>query len=252
MTRGKGYKIDDLIGPSSFPCKFKCGTMLTFNRELKIHQEQWSNIIHSKTRCNYIKAKKRCENKEDDPRVAREYTVLELKEMLDRLPEKTDLIERVYLMIKSRKTAKDAVTLKEIALALYPTRCYIDDNGNKQPTHEAIENTSSAISRLRKSKYRKTVVVFAVFMDEYGQNRYYNMQTEDDYKPVERKQKKLSEGILEGIEVTKETIAMGSEERLKVEQELDIDLFSSNTGKKRRRKGKSDSGDNDINDGDAK
>ena len=238
MTR-RNFKIDDLIGPHAIPCKYDCGTMLTFNREFKCHQEQWSNVIHSKYRCNYIKAKNKTEKEGFNRNVPRLDVVMELREVIDGLDEKTELVQQAYLLLRATGHKEKKPTKKEIALALFPTKFYIDENGNKQPTPESLGSTSSAVSRAKdkKGKYVGLIASAAKWYKEHRQYRYSDIKTKEEFKPVKDKAIKHAAGILESVKVMEQTIERDPIEReyKAREMEKEIRLGATNTNKKKKR-----------------
>lgn len=234
--------------------------MLKFDPEFKIHLEQWSNIIHSRSRCAFIKARKKTKRNGFDPKVPRMDFVMEMREIVDKLPKGTHIVDIMYMLIRSRKKEEYAVTIKELALALHPEKFYVDNNGDKQPTHESIQSAMGALTRLRKV-YAGLIVPFSKLMKQWKQNRYYDFKDRDEFKPVKDRAFKQADGIVRGIEVAEDCFnedPMEREHRAReAEKEIlgkrEKDIHANNNSKKKsdrkKKKGDNDNDDNEKDEG---
>lgn len=248
MTR-RNFKIGDIIGPNSRECKYGCGTMIIFNSEFKFWMEQWSNIPHPRSRCDYIKAKQKTEKNGFDPNVPRMDVVMELREVIDAIEKKKkqdiELTKQMYLLIRSLKDRKRTATIDELALALHPTLCYIDQNGNKQPTRKSVSSAVSALSRTRKGDYIGKIAGYAVLFKESGQYRYYDIKTNEEFKPVKDRVIKQANAAINSVNMMEqETINRDPIDREYEARQMDKEILNGiateddNNGKSNAKKRK--------------
>jgi len=87
----------------------------------------------------------------------------------------------LYIFFKNRRNESEGVTIYEIATGLFPE---LSDNLDK-----AMHLARSVICRLNKAPWNRTVVLAPTH------ERYYNMYTKDQYKPVEARQNKVTSGF---------------------------------------------------------
>jgi len=203
-------------------CGFGCGAKIYRNKELGIYQEEWTDIIHDKRRCWAIKEKQK-RDAIGNNKAPRLEVVEELRDVLLKLTYGIPMHEQVYHLIKSRRTKDDAITIKELAMALNPEKIHISKDGTKEPSSESLDSAREALYRARKWKLNDNIAPFAVrFLN--GQFRYWNMQTKDEFKPVKKRTLKRVEGELETVKRFENMIDLGSKIRRSKEERLDAML----------------------------
>ena len=236
MTRrGKSYgEIANLNTPKIIECGFGCGSRIYKNKELNVWLEEWTDRVHDRLRCEAIQEKKRREEQGDDVKAPRLEIVEELRHTLIKLPVGTEMVKQLYELIKTKKEESEGVTRDELALALYPNNYEIRKDGSKRPRHDAITSVGQLMSKLRKWKLNMAVAPFSKRFRN-GVWYYYNMQTQDDFKPVLVRRNKQRDGIEAGTKKAIEIINSGTDTRSEYEKEMDMYLKQQEEMKKRKK-----------------
>jgi hypothetical protein len=223
------FDLAGLLSRKIIECR-TCNTRLYRNKDFGItfYMEEWTNTIHDKRRCIAIMEQRK--RAKYDPNAPRLEVVEDLRDIIITLPIGTPLPEQVYHVIKSRKDPDESITMKELAMALKPEQVYVDKNGIKQPTRESYSSATGALNRLRRMKENSNIVPFSVkFVD--GQWRIWNIQTEEEFKPVLKRRNKMIEGIELGTKMAQEIIDLGVIKRGKEEKKMDA-LLTAKKDKK--------------------
>lgn len=181
-----GTLKDKLGGHNYFICGYGCGTLIAKDKELKLFIEQFTDRVHTIKRCDEIKARIKEEYKINNGRYCRKYIILELRQIIDEMPQDSKLIDVMIELFKNRTKKEDAVTLKELSMSIFPSRIYKDQTGDNEPLPEAVRETSTILSKMRKHQKNKDITVFAVKFDD-GCYYYYNMPKHEEFKPVKKR-----------------------------------------------------------------
>ena len=153
-------------------------------------------------------------------------------------------IELLYKMLKYRKSRDMGVTIKELALALFPDLFNYDKEGNKEATIEAIRRVSAYLSKLRKWDHNYVVVSYAD-RQEHGLIYYWNQQTEQDIKKAERRIEAEIKSRKDNLEHAKDVVNLSDEQKKKEEKKLDKYIDDQvKTRKAKKKKNGDDNGDN--------
>jgi len=229
----------DFLPPNSYVCKTDCHTILI--NEFRTKKEYVTGVEHDQRRCYQVKEMAKEEKRGPGSKVPRISVVIDLQDTHDLKPGMNP-VEMVYKMLKYRKSWDLGVTLKELALALFPDLHNFDKEGNKEPTVESIRRIGQYLSKLRKWDKNYFVVSYAD-RTQFGLIIYWNQQTEEDIKKAERRIEAEIKGRQQNLEKAKEVVNLSEEDRKKEEKKLDKYIEEQiKTRKDKKKKGDNNGG----------
>lgn len=225
----------DFIPNSAWECK-QCYTVIIKDWRTNYNIEFVNGIEHIRRRCKQVQEIAKEKERGERSKVPRISIVMDLEDTLERLKEGMHPIEKLYHMLKYRKSADLGVKIKELALALFRDEYNLNKDHEKVPTIEAIRRISGYLSKLRKWDKNYVVVSYADRMDT-GNILYWNQQTEQDIKESERRIKAEIEGRQNNLKKAKEITHMSEKERIEAEKKLDKEIDHAVKTRKRKKDG---------------
>ena len=202
-------------------CGFGCGSDIFYSHEEGRMLEPRTRTPHTKKRCDMILDTKKSEQREKNLRTLRKEVIDDLKKQIavHQLDGRTNPIEILFYLLKDRKFAIDAVSVRELAVAFFPNEVIPDVNGELQPTHKTVQRINNMLHKLRIVEDNKTTLIYAQVLD-HGEWLLYNLQTDEDYKEVHERLKRQESGLRKTIRKNIEIIASGPEARVEAEKVL--------------------------------
>lgn len=234
----------DFIPNAARDCGKGCYTIITKDWRTNLWIEFVTGIEHTRRRCKQVQEMQKSKDRGVSSKVPRIDVIMDLEDTLFRLKDGMHPIEKLYHMLKFRKSKDLGVTIKELALALFPELYNWDRDGNKEPTIETIRRIGQYLSKLRKWDLNYVVVSYADRTDT-GVILYWNQQTEKDIKEAERRIKAEIEGRKNNLEKAKDVVNLSPEQRATNEKKLDKEIDIAIKTRKQKKKKK----DGDSNNG---
>jgi len=212
----------------------KCQADIFFSHEIKKFLEPRTRFWHSDLRCKTIIQSKKTDQQNKNAKVLRREVIQELKSEIASFAEGTTMLEIFYEIIKRRKVEIDKVSKKEIAVSFFPHDTYRSITGDLEPTPKGLQNAESLLQRLKKHPKNMTTLVYSKKF-ENGEWYYYNLQTKEQYRPVEERLIKMKDGLVQTIKKNRQIVESGEKVRKEAEEAFRKALQEYNNRRKKKR-----------------
>ena len=138
------------------------------------------------------------------------------------------MMQKLYdLFIDGRDTLEDGLSIKELALILYPNLVTVDEmfkgKYHNHATYSTIKNTYKNLSRFRKWKKREDIILYSR-QTPSGKWLYYNIQDEKEFEEVELRMAKMVLGIQKYMNRAEDILEMKPEERQRKQEQFEEKL----------------------------
>jgi hypothetical protein len=158
--------------------------------------------------------------------------IINVEERINPKYKTPTMLQRIYnIFIDGRKKLEDGLSIKELALILYPDLITIDQMIAGKDDYDTywniiwptLKKTRTNISRFRSWKKNKEIVLYPR-KSPCGKWLYYNVLDKKEFEEVELRSAKVILSMTKQLERKKDTLEMSPKERAKKEQEFDKEL----------------------------
>lgn len=164
--------------------------------------------------------------------------VMEGRAMVSEVSTCSDLEKLLYIFAE-KKTIDEGLSYKEIAMILYP---YDSWDGGKTPSWYAVQRAKQLLGEFREWEYANGMVLYCDLESTNGYFLVYSLQTKSDFKKVQEKMVRISEGMLNRITTVLQTLAIPKKQRdimlQRALEKIKLNIASKNTKKETEKKKK--------------
>ena len=174
--------------------------------------------------------------------------IINVEERINPKYKTPTMLQRIYnIFIDGREKLEDGLSIKELALILYPDLITIDQMIAGKDDYDTywniiwptLKKTRTNISRFRGWKKNKEIVLYPR-KSPSGKWLYYNVLDKKEFEEVELRLAKVTLSMTKQLERKKDTLEMSAKER--AEKEREFEQYLAKKTKARRKKAKTRDG----------